>query len=255
MDNGSKALIGIGCVLLFMFLCMSLSIYQMKRENEKLQLELSRINVRLVQAETSLDVLALDHTVSKIVYAKAIYKNKEKISILDESVHAKDKRWATIKKVRDAIEKTTENQPPILELTQIASSVVDYADMYDVSINLILAVIKRESNYNSRAISHAKANGLMQIMPETGKEIAADIGKRRYSSFNIRDNIRFGTYYLRSMLDRFDGDIGLAVRAYNCGPTYTERVIAGEYQTYPQETIDYLDAVLKWKKEYENLGL
>jgi soluble lytic murein transglycosylase len=181
--------------------------------------------------------------------------SKERISILDASIDSKDKRWATIKQVRDAITETAKEAPPILELTRIASSVVDYADEYDVPVPLILGMMRRESHFKSKAVSHAGALGLMQVIPATGAEISADIGKRRYHLFNIQDNIRFGTYYIRKMLDRFDGDVELAVRAYNCGPTYVEKVVAEEYKQYPSETVKYLEAVMRFKEEYENLGL
>jgi soluble lytic murein transglycosylase len=255
MDSGSKVLIGIGVFLMALFIAMSLTIYDLKQD-------LKAQNTRVDQYEKLAadfysnameEVLELHSAVSDT--QETLNRNAEKISILDESVDSKDKRWAKIKKVREAIESTTTTPPPILDLTRMASAVVDYSDQYDVEVSLVLGVIKRESNFNYRAVSHAGANGLMQIMPATGKEISADIGKRSYSLFNIRDNIRFGVYYLRKMLYRFDGDMELAVRAYNCGPTYTEKVVAGEYQNYPEETVKYLEAVSRWKQEYENLGL
>jgi hypothetical protein len=255
MDTGSKALIAIGVVLLFMFLGMSMSVYDTRNENKKLHVEIEDLREEVSGNRIFASSVSQAQMRDNLEVVAQLNKNKEKISILDESIDSKDKRWARIKRVRDAIESTTHETPPILELTKVASAIVDYSDQYDVPINVVLAVSKRESNFNRKAVSHAGANGLMQIMPETGKEIAADIGKRRYSLFDIRDNIRFGTYYLKKMLYRFDGDLELAVRAYNCGPTYTEKVVAGEYQNYPEETVKYLEAVLGWKKEYENLGL
>ena len=53
----------------------------------------------------------------------------------------------------------------------------------------------------------------------------------------------------------FDGDISLAVRAYNCGPTCVEKVAGGEWDNYPSETQEYVVKVLEWKKHYEEMGL
>lgn len=255
MDGDSKIIIGIVCMLILVFLGLSLAVYETRLDNTALRAELLEIQKDVGGNEQYIFSVSQAQMNDYSELHTRLLIETERVSILDESVHAKDKRWARIKKVRDAIEETTHNPPPILELTKIASAIVDYSDLYDVPLSLVLGVSKRESNFDAKAVSHANASGLMQIMNETGKEIAADIGKRRYSLFNIRDNVKFGIYYLRSMLDRFDGNVELAIRAYNCGPTYTEKVVAGEYQNYPAETVDYLIHVQRWKKEYEDMGL
>jgi hypothetical protein len=255
MDNGSKALVVIGMVGAAMYLGMCLTIYGMKQENKRLQERIQKGEVLFSQLEGYTNSRIDELHDRDLAFTREDNKINEKVSILDESIDSKDKRWAKIKKVREAIEGTAGSIPPILELTSIASAIVDNSDAYDVPIPLILGVMKRESNFNRRAISKANARGLMQVMPETAKEIAGDVGKRHYSLFNVKNNVQFGVYYLRKMLDTFEGQNELAIRGYNCGPTYVERVQAGEYHRYPEETVEYLEKVLEFKEEYENLGL
>lgn len=187
-------------------------------------------------------------------------KGFERISILEESTDPKNKRWAKIKRVRKAIQLQIEensyiNVPNVLGLTKIASSIIEYSEQYDVSISLILAVIKRESAFNADAKSRANAIGLMQVIPSTAEEIAGDLGIRHYNIFKIDTNIRFGTWYLWKMMDIFEGKVDLALRAYNCGPVCVKRVLSGEHKDYPRETQRYVTTVLLWTEEFENLGL
>jgi hypothetical protein len=92
---------------------------------------------------------------------------------------------------------------------------------HDVDPLLILAVMRTESHYKSWAISSADAQGLMQVLPVTGARVAHGQGRGRYSPRELMDpatNIDFGAWYLRQLMDRFDGCVPLAVAAYNAGP-------------------------------------
>ena len=143
------------------------------------------------------------------------------------------------------------NKMNIVALTRYASAVVDSSNEYDVPIPLILAVTRQESAFNPTAVSHAGAQGLMQLMPGTARECAGDIGKRYSNIFHVGTNVQFGTFYLRKMLTRFNEDTELAVKAYNAGPNYVSKILAKIYRNYPAETIDYSKKVLQYLEEYK----
>ncbi len=186
-------------------------------------------------------------------------KNKElymKINSIDAAINSKSKRWVQIKRVRTIVKETITKsrysaKMNIVALTRYASAVVDFSNEYDVPIPLILAVTRQESAFNPKAVSHAGAQGLMQLMPGTARECAGDIGKRYSNIFHVGTNVQFGTFYLRKMLTRFNEDTELAVKAYNAGPNYVSKILAKIYRNYPAETIDYSKKVLQYLEEYQ----
>jgi len=84
---------------------------------------------------------------------------------------------------------------------------------FDVDPHLIKAIIKAESSFEPNAISKSGAQGLMQLMPATAKDMKVQ------DPFDPEENILGGTKYLSTLLKRFQSDIRLAVAAYNIGPT------------------------------------
>ena len=111
-----------------------------------------------------------------------------------------------------------------------------YARKYGVDQELVWAVIRQESGFNSRAVSPKGAMGLMQLMPGT----AAMLGVS--DAFDVEQNIAGGIKYLERCLNQFNQDVPLALAAYNAGP---DNVV--KYQGCPPfpETRQYVASVLK----------
>ena len=118
-----------------------------------------------------------------------------------------------------------------------AVHVADAARRFGIPEAWIWAVIRVESNGDSRAVSSAGAMGLMQIMPGTWASLRARHGLGR-DPYNVRDNIMAGAAYLRAMHDRY-GNVTAMLAAYNAGPgRYDEYLSRG--RPLPTETRAYL---------------
>lgn len=192
---------------------------------------------------------------------------KGKVNVLDEATLGRDKRKARMIQAIKIIKGTLPlggnflpgcpKAPSPGELWSIAGAIIDNADEYAVPASLIAGVIRQESAFCNLAVSHAGARGYMQLMPETAAEVAADVAvktRRTLRTWRGVDNIQMGTAYLSQMILEFDGNIELAVKAYNAGPIHIKRVEAGERALYA-ETENYVEKVLEYQKEYERLGL
>jgi soluble lytic murein transglycosylase-like protein len=88
---------------------------------------------------------------------------------------------------------------------------------YDVDPSLVKAMIKTESDYNPDAVSPKGAMGLMQLMPVTAREMGV------YNPYNAEQNIEGGIKYIKYLLEKFNGNLTLALAAYNSGPTTVEK--------------------------------
>jgi soluble lytic murein transglycosylase-like protein len=128
---------------------------------------------------------------------------------------------------------------------ELEQAVIRAAQQHHVQPALLLAVIKAESSFNPTVISKAGAVGLMQLIPET----AIRHGVRNL--YDANDNITGGAKHLRYLLDRFHGNIRLALAAYNAGERKVDRY--GQIPPY-KETQDYVKKVLVYYRGYKKDG-
>ena len=91
-----------------------------------------------------------------------------------------------------------------------------YSDMYNVDKDLIYAIIKNESNFDSEAKSSVGAIGLMQIMEGTAEDVAGELEIKEYNLYSPNDNIQIGTKYFSYLLEKYK-EPSLALAAYNAG--------------------------------------
>ncbi|MCX7913200.1 MAG: lytic transglycosylase domain-containing protein [Thermodesulfovibrionales bacterium] len=126
-------------------------------------------------------------------------------------VHREKKSTVTKKSSKAGSLNNTFNRESFMPL------VTKKAVEYNLDPELIKAVIKAESNWNPYAVSPKGARGLMQLMPSTAFELGVT------NSFDPEENIDGGARYLRYLLEKFNGDLNLAIAAYNAGPSRVEK--------------------------------
>lgn len=106
---------------------------------------------------------------------------------------------------------------------------------------LVHAIIKQESGFAPSAVSSVGAIGFMQIMPETAKLVAKDLGvkyDRKKLATDIEYNVELGSFYIKQLIDKFDGSEILAIASYNAGPNAASRWIKEFYDPRDQKDID-----------------
>lgn len=144
--------------------------------------------------------------------------------------------------------------------------VLHWSDEYGVDPFFVMAVMREESWLDPEAVSRAGARGLLQIMPETGQDLARQSGLEDFQRGDLFDpaiNIRLGVFYLRRLFDRFENQPLLVLAAYNAGEKNAQRWRAdaeGSFDadrtaagiTYT-ETFDYVQKVLATQEIYRSL--
>jgi soluble lytic murein transglycosylase len=135
--------------------------------------------------------------------------------------------------------------------------IVQQAERFDIDAALIAAIIKQESNFRDQT-SSAGARGLMQITPETAETIETLSGGETFvfeDLANYELNIRYGTFYLNHLLDRFGGNEVAALAGYNGGPENAAAWGGTELEFDDiafTETRDYVENVLELRQQYRD---
>jgi len=132
------------------------------------------------------------------------------------------------------------NSEELMCSEELEAIFVEASETYDISLSLLKAVAKAESDFNPNCTSSAGAMGIMQLMPGTAEELGVT------DAYDPRQNIMGGAKYLSENLDIFDGDVSLAVAAYNAG-----RGAVAKYDGIPPytETQNYVKKVLAYMNE------
>lgn len=129
-----------------------------------------------------------------------------------------------------------------LNSASVQPYISEAAAKYNVDPALIEAVIKQESSYNATAASPVGAQGLMQLMPETAKELGVE------NSLDPRQNVMGGAKYLKQLMDQFDGNLTKVIAGYNAGPGAVSHY--GGVPPYA-ETQEYVSKVLKNYEDFK----
>ena len=153
--------------------------------------------------------------------------------------------------------------PNVLYPVRYDEYVEKYAADYNIDKKLVFAVIKAESGFDKNDRSKTGARGLMQIMPETGIWAADIIGIDDFSLDMLYDedtNIRIGCWYLRYLLDMYDGKLETSLAAYNAGCGNVNKWLADSKYSSDGETLDnipyketdgYVAKTVKYMSVYE----
>ena len=148
---------------------------------------------------------------------------------------------------------------PVTYLSQVQSN----ADRQELDPAIIFGLMRQESMLDQNAMSAVGARGLMQVMPETGQQIARKLNEpwqAENSLFNPDINIKYGAFYYKQLLNRFDGHFALAMAAYNAGPNRVSKWLPNDksvpadiwIETIPyKETRKYVTSVLSYAIIYQ----
>ncbi|WJK11946.1 lytic transglycosylase domain-containing protein [Pseudomonas fluorescens] len=163
------------------------------------------------------------------------------------NVHRPGRTYERVIRDADAPLVSLDRQPQLIANQPYAELVSAAATANQLPEALLHAVIKSESNYNPGATSPKGAGGLMQLMPDTARELGVK------DVYDPKANIQGGAKYLKRLMTLFDNDIALAVAAYNAGPD----AVLSRGRVIPPfaETQRYVPSVLRQYRRLQGLAV
>ncbi|MCS7234195.1 MAG: lytic transglycosylase domain-containing protein [Synergistetes bacterium] len=161
----------------------------------------------------------------------------QKVKKAEKAPSFREVYFKEMEKVEDFDKGRIERKEEVpLKMSSSIERIVNRASgIYDIDPDLVMAVISVESNFNPRLVSPKGAMGLMQLMPDTAREMGVS------DPFDVEENIMGGVKYLRYLSEKYNGDLELTLAAYNAGPAAVDKY--GGIPPY-KETQDYVKKVL-----------
>ena len=175
------------------------------------------------------------------------------------NINPNDKRWKMIRKEEGSAPSSGAPivggnrgigglfMPAQADILRYSSLIETASRTHGVDAALVHAVITAESGYNARALSRAGAQGLMQLMPDTARRYGVQ------NSWDPAENINGGVKYLKDLIQMFEGNLELAVAAYNAGENAVIRY--GRKIPPYAETVHYVPKVLGFYKKFQTRAL
>ncbi|MFD0715108.1 lytic transglycosylase domain-containing protein [Paenibacillus sp. GCM10027626] len=150
-----------------------------------------------------------------------------------------------------AVKQDEQVQAPRGDLTGLDAIIANASQKYGIDESLIRAVIETESSFNPNTVSSAGAKGLMQLMDGTARGLGVT------DSFDPQQNVEGGTRYLAYLMEKYKGNIQVALAAYNAGPGRVDRSgiatnadFVARQSVLPKETQNYVGKVLRSLAKY-----
>ncbi len=172
--------------------------------------------------------------------AKDVYKYKDSRGVIHFTDAPTDTRFKLYRVY--GVRGRVKTKSYRVDLAEIQKHVNAAAKIYHLDPALIKAIIKAESAFDPFAVSLAGAKGLMQLMPKTAMEMNVR------DTFNPQQNIFGGSRYLRHLLDKYKGNLKLALAAYNLGP---QKISKDGKIPLVRETDQYIKRVMQYYKAFK----